>query len=442
MAQLVAPISDITNPITWNGTFADIDEASANDSDFGYCDDKATGTVEFKLGSFTDPLGSVGHIIRCRVSKTDGGVPNIAVGSGGNSTVTISLYQSTTLIQTLVTTHSVGLWEDLSYTISGSNADNITDYSDLRVRFDYVGGAGSPANRRGVAVSWLQGEVPSVAATTNVNASTLLSSFSLNSVSLTLISSIATGLLSSVFSLNSASVTTEASINVNTLSSAFTLNSASVPTESSTSVNVGVLSYNSSILNVSVNTLLNKSVNTLVGSYTLNPATVSTAQTLNVNANTLSSAFTLNSSFVVTEVNKSVGVLSFVSSINPVTVQTNSILNVNVNTLNSAFTLHGSTIETSSEVNVGVLQSVFTLNNVSIEVATEVNTSVLSGSFTLNSVSVNTNELRRVNAGILSGAFTLNSVTFGGDVVAINIGGEDMTTDDNLIGDQPRVYSF
>lgn len=161
MAQFARPTSDISTGF-WTGSFADIDESTASDSDFGYSADKEIGDYETKLGTVTDPAVSTGHIVRCRVSKSDGGVPNNTSGSA--STVTIAVYEATTLIETLVTAYTLGAWADLSYTLTA--AGSITDYSDLRIRYSFVGGAGSPANRRGFALSWAELEVPDVVAST------------------------------------------------------------------------------------------------------------------------------------------------------------------------------------------------------------------------------------------------------------------------------------
>lgn len=158
MAQFLRPSSDITNPANWNGTFADIDEVTANDSDFGYSDDRDDLTYETALSSVTDPLSAAGHTVRCRISRSDGGVPNQTGGSA--SSVQILLMQNALQIAEIRADADVGAWEDVVYTLSTAEANNITSYSSLRVRFVITGGGGSPANRRGVAVSWVEMEVP------------------------------------------------------------------------------------------------------------------------------------------------------------------------------------------------------------------------------------------------------------------------------------------
>ena len=163
MAQFGRPASDITNPATWTGTFADIDEVSASDSDFGYSDDNTDGTYETKFSSLTDPVSSVDHIVRFRRSRVDTGVGGSTTGSA--ATVTVALYQGATLIRTIGTDLGTGAWNTSQITLTGTEADSITDYTDLRLRFDYTGGGGSPANRRGIGISWAEIEIPDATAT-------------------------------------------------------------------------------------------------------------------------------------------------------------------------------------------------------------------------------------------------------------------------------------
>ena len=156
--QYARPSSDTDVPAGWNGLFEDINEVVPDNSDFGWSDDGLSDTYETKLSSVTDPISSIAHIVSVNFSKSDGGVAGST--SGSESTVTISLYQGITLIQLLASSITLGVWTRGDYTLSGGNTDNITDYSDLRVRFVFSGGGGSPTNKRGIAISWVQLEVP------------------------------------------------------------------------------------------------------------------------------------------------------------------------------------------------------------------------------------------------------------------------------------------
>ncbi len=160
MAQFIRPISDITKTAAWTGSYTDIDEVSASDSDFIWTEDRTAGTYECGLTTGAgDPLSAIDHTIRIRHSKCDGGVPNN--NDGNAQTFSAYLYEGTTLIATLASDVSCGLWADLSYTLTSGEANNITDYDNLRIRIEVPTGPGGPgANRRGCAISWAEMEFP------------------------------------------------------------------------------------------------------------------------------------------------------------------------------------------------------------------------------------------------------------------------------------------
>lgn len=123
--QLLRPASDISTGswLTSSGTdyYALIDETNPVDSDYVY--DLGTATsVEVKFGSGSDPSSSSGHVIRYRARNS------------GAGSLTAYLYQGATL----KATHTPVLtdyYQTFIWTLSGAEADSITDYSDLRIRF-------------------------------------------------------------------------------------------------------------------------------------------------------------------------------------------------------------------------------------------------------------------------------------------------------------------
>ncbi len=165
MAQFIRPTSDATNG--WaSGGFGDIDETPFSDSDFAYSNDKpATEVLEVHLGDPTDPAVSTGHIVRYRWATVDGGVLS---GSGTAVTQDYVLFQSTTAVTGLTanqhTTNSA-TFSAASFTLSGAEADAITDYTDLRIRCTATGGGGSPTDRRGAAWSFAEMEMPDAPST-------------------------------------------------------------------------------------------------------------------------------------------------------------------------------------------------------------------------------------------------------------------------------------
>lgn len=156
MAQFARPNSNVTQTSFTNG-FAEIDESVASDADFAYGANNVAAVLEVGLTDPTDPVLSSGHTFRYRIAKVNAGTVD---GAGNAVTVTVELYQGTTLIAADVARTATGTWTQYSYTLAGAEADAITDYTDLRLRFTTSASGGNPSNRRGGAVSWAELEVP------------------------------------------------------------------------------------------------------------------------------------------------------------------------------------------------------------------------------------------------------------------------------------------
>jgi len=163
MAQNVYPTSDVTNE--WaSGGFGDIDEgATPSDVDFTHSSDAGDETLEVHVGDPTDPVSGSGHIVRWRHVLIDGGV--VASEAGAGADITVSLVENTTVRASKgpIALDAVLAWTEDSFTLSGAEADSISDYADLRIRFFAEGGGGSPAGRRGAGVSWAELETPDAA---------------------------------------------------------------------------------------------------------------------------------------------------------------------------------------------------------------------------------------------------------------------------------------
>lgn len=170
MAQFAYPSSDITNPANITGSYLDIDEgATPSDSDYIHSENNSSDTYECAIGTVTDPVSSANHIVRWKQAQADSNAGTVAPSSGGtNSTYSAWLYQGTTLIATLRTTdaHNESSFLEETYTLTSGEADNITDYTDLRFRITFFGTGGAPNNRRAGACSWMQWEVPDFVAVT------------------------------------------------------------------------------------------------------------------------------------------------------------------------------------------------------------------------------------------------------------------------------------
>lgn len=124
-AQYARPVSDVSAG-TWTAStgsdlFAMLDETSANDSD--YIVTTGTSTCEVALGSLTDPGSSNGHIVRYRISATSGGI-------------IVRLRQGTTTIATWTHASAPSSLTTYEQTLTGGEADSISDYSALRLQFE------------------------------------------------------------------------------------------------------------------------------------------------------------------------------------------------------------------------------------------------------------------------------------------------------------------
>lgn len=163
MAQFARPNSTIStaNMISGRDSHTLIDEATASDADSIASVNNTSATWSGGLSAVSDPSSSTGHVLRFRYAKVNNGTPD---SGGSNGTLSVSLRDSSNLAiaATSDIAVSVGTWTTATLTLTPTEADSITDYSTLRVQFVFTGGSGSPANRRGVAVSWAEFEVPDV----------------------------------------------------------------------------------------------------------------------------------------------------------------------------------------------------------------------------------------------------------------------------------------
>ena len=161
MAQFARPDADISDG-TWitqaAGTdlFPQIDEASSDDADY-IRTALPTGTEACIVGlsDVTDPSVSTGHIVRWRaqvLNRVDDTI-NLAIVLRQGASATIATARTGAITD--------GSWTAGSYTLSGAEADAITDYTDLR--FSIVKGGTQDDVGINVQLSWIELEVPDVA---------------------------------------------------------------------------------------------------------------------------------------------------------------------------------------------------------------------------------------------------------------------------------------
>lgn len=144
MAQILVPTTDsgasglLNESASSSNLFQSVDEgATPNNSDYYGSTSPTPGQVDHQLTAGSDPAVSTGHVIHLRAMDTGG------VGSN----VTIYLYQGNpgsggSLLKSWVGfSGKIGTPTDSSYTLSGGEADSITNYADLWFRVE-IGGTG------------------------------------------------------------------------------------------------------------------------------------------------------------------------------------------------------------------------------------------------------------------------------------------------------------
>lgn len=155
MAQFSTPDSDIT-VTNWDGlTFSTPnlnEEVQTEDGPSSYVFSSTSGAeATFGLGNatITDPVSNVNHHVNVEIWANNGA-----------TTFTIRLYESTDLIASWTQLHS-GNWTSYQFDLTTVEADNISDYNDLRISVEHDQNAFK-------ACSFLQFECPD-APTSNID---------------------------------------------------------------------------------------------------------------------------------------------------------------------------------------------------------------------------------------------------------------------------------
>ena len=143
MAQFARPDLDTNNVDAYTdqgggstNLYTTIDEVSFSDADYiRTVTDPSTDVIVFRLSDVTDPVSSVNHVLRVRA-----GTDQAAGGNPVNLTAQLRMtYVSEGAQGTLIATLSQapisdGSFTTYTYTLSGAEADAITDYTALFLR--------------------------------------------------------------------------------------------------------------------------------------------------------------------------------------------------------------------------------------------------------------------------------------------------------------------
>jgi hypothetical protein len=128
-SQFAAPTSDISvgewlrsSDNSGTALYTMLDETAYDDNDYAYVN--SDSTLEVKFAPVSDPATSSGHKVRYRIK------------GNGAATITVSLRQgSGTEIASWAHTAASTTTTSYEQTLSSGQADSITDYADLRLRF-------------------------------------------------------------------------------------------------------------------------------------------------------------------------------------------------------------------------------------------------------------------------------------------------------------------
>jgi hypothetical protein len=142
MAQFARPDADTYNGDGWteddNDTtnmFAEVDESSADDADYVRSPTSPSNdVVVFRLSDVADPGLSTGHVLRVRNSVDQASQETIDFTFELRQGYTNEGSPGTLIASTTRTGVTSTSWTTTSYTLSGGEADAITDYTDLFVR--------------------------------------------------------------------------------------------------------------------------------------------------------------------------------------------------------------------------------------------------------------------------------------------------------------------
>ena len=141
MAQFGRPNTDqlIDNWETHTGATTDlyttIDEVTADDSDFVRTGFGPTNDVYVvRLSAVTDPNVSTGHTVRFRYRKSDTSANTIDLTVQLRQNYTNESSQGTLIAQQILI-NIPATWTTGSFTLTAAEADAITDYGNLSLRF-------------------------------------------------------------------------------------------------------------------------------------------------------------------------------------------------------------------------------------------------------------------------------------------------------------------
>ena len=143
---------------TWTGSYASIDEAPASDADFLASPSGPTTSnyYEISLSNVSEPHVPTGITVRYRYAKSGN-------NSGKTTNLTVELRQGATVIASQAHPNIPGVtgsgWQAGSFTLTTAEANAVTNFADLRLRFRPSSSGGGQT--RSAQISWGEIELAS-----------------------------------------------------------------------------------------------------------------------------------------------------------------------------------------------------------------------------------------------------------------------------------------
>jgi hypothetical protein len=128
MSQVLRPANDVNNQ-GWTPVpaYAQVDEAVVDDSDKVSSPQAPINSIlEVGFSAGSDPVSSSNHVVQYRIQKDQPG--------GAQVNVTVALMQGGTTIATWTHNDLANGWQTFTQTLSGAQADAITNYAALSLR--------------------------------------------------------------------------------------------------------------------------------------------------------------------------------------------------------------------------------------------------------------------------------------------------------------------
>lgn len=166
MAQILRPDTDIVigtdfNTSTGATFYTLLDEATRDDADYVYSSNNANTILTVGLSNPPVSPDAGTCTLRFTWVKTNNGSLD---GTGSDPPFSIAVYEGAVLVEGVsnATLTYSGSWQQSSFTFSTAL---VTDFTDLRVRYEVSATGGNPGNRRGTGFSWVELEIPDGAVT-------------------------------------------------------------------------------------------------------------------------------------------------------------------------------------------------------------------------------------------------------------------------------------